>query len=496
MGAAVRLLDIRKTLLAGLALAVAGVAAPGPARAVRCSKPDDLCTGNPCVIRQAEVASPCDLDFGNRLLIVGGTLSVPNGGSLTLRARDIEVRRAIIGRHATPFSNRGGSIALIASDDITVTWRIDASARTAPGRIVLSAGGDVTLAAPLRAAANGPKPTASGGGIYITAGGRILATGRARLRAEGAANTPGGTIALAAGTGVRLDNRIGADGRDGGSVALSTRAGDIIANRKLSATGSLGTGGSVVAYAQDGVATIRGNVDAQGITAGGSIFVIGNRALRVEGHLRARANPIIGTGGTVLAAGGREVTLLDTIYADGARGGSIHVLSLNGNLRTVAPLLADGSNGAGGNIVANATGTLIVNSTFDADGTTAGGTIQASARRVTVANRGDLFARGAVGGMVTISGNEVTVEGGSRILVDGSRPSGRIQLDATAGDLTLNGSFRARGQGGQIQGSATHGIRASGQFQATGGGCVGLSAGTTLDIAGAAFDVPVTMSCP
>lgn len=497
MGAAVRTQGTRTLLLASVTLVTAlTIIAPGTARAVRCTKPDDLCTGNPCVIRQEEVSSPCDLDFGDRLLVIGGTLTVPNGGSLTLRARDIDVRRAIIGRHATPFAGRGGSIALIATNDITVGWRIDASGRISPGSIALTAGRNITVLAPLRAASNGPKPTAPGGGIFISAGGRIIASGRARMRAEGSADTPGGSIALSAGTGVRLDSRVGADGKDGGSVSVSTTGGDIITRKQISATGSLGTGGSVVAFAQDGFVTLFDDVDAQGVTGGGTVFVIGNRALTAHGFLRARANPIVGSGGTVVVVGGRALTLFDTIYADGARGGSIQVLSMDGDLRTVAPLLVDGVNGPGGSIVVGAAQVLTIDSAFDADGATRGGSIDANARQVTVANRGDLFARGAVGGSVTISGDDVTVENGSRILVDGDQPSGSIQLDATVGDLTLDGSFRARGRGGRIQGSAARGVHASGEFEAAGEGCIGLSAGTTLDIGGAAFDVPVTMTCP
>ena len=496
MGAAV-CHSTRSSCLASLALAVVAVGVlPGAAHAIRCTKPDDLCVGDPCVVRQVEVSSPCELDFGDRTLVIGGTLSVPNGGVLILRARDIEVRRAIIGRHATPFSGRGGSISLVASDDIIVRWRIDASARIAPGRIALTAGGDVTLAAPLRAAANGPQPTAPGGGIFITAGGRIVASGRARLRAEGAATTSGGSIALVAGSGMRLDNRIGADGRDGGSVSLSATAGDIVVQRQLSATGEIGTGGSVVAFAQQGFVTLFDDIDAQGVTGGGTVFAIGGTALTAHGFLRARANPIDGAGGYVVAAGGRSITLNDTIYADGARGGSIQVLSMLGDVRTIAPLLADGANDDGGSVVVNAAGALTVDSTIDADGVTNGGSIEAIGRTVTIANRGDLFARGQMGGAVTIRGTAVSVQAGSRILVDGDQPSGRIQLDATAGDLTLDGRFRARGQGGRILGTATRGVHASGEFEAAGDGCIGLTAGTTLDIAGAIFDVPVMMSCP
>ncbi len=483
-------------LLAGVLPVAVALLTPATARAIKCTKPDDLCVGNPCVIRQVEVASPCVLDFGERMLVIGGTLTVPNGGTLNLHARDIDVRRAVIGRHATPFSGKAATITLSATNNLNVRWRIDASGRTAPGQINLQAGGDVQLLAPLRAAANGPRPTATGGTISVTAGGRIYASGRARIRAEGAVSTAGGSIALSAARGVRLDNRIGADGRDGGSVAVSTTGGDIVTSRVLSATGQLGTGGSVVTFSQTGSVQLLDHIDAQGITGGGTIFVIAGKLLSANGHLRARANPGMGSGGTVVAVGGTLVKLGDTVSADGARGGIIQVSCTAGDLHTVAPLLADGSNGAGGTINANAANAMIADSRFDADGDTTGGDIDITGNMVTIANRGELYARGAIGGTVTVTGDGVVVEPGARILVDGDQPSGRIKLDATAGDLTLSGRFRARGRGGSIEGSATRGVFADGEFEADGDGCIGLMAGTTLDTSGGTFDVPVMTSCP
>ena len=43
---------------------------------VDCTNPDDLCTGDPCVIPAVEVVSPCVADFGARTVVVGGRLRV------------------------------------------------------------------------------------------------------------------------------------------------------------------------------------------------------------------------------------------------------------------------------------------------------------------------------------------------------------------------------------------------------------------------------------
>ena len=497
MGAAVHLRKYRLLSRAGMLLVALAVSlASSPAHAIKCTKPDDLCIGDPCVIRQIDVASPCTLDFGDRTLVIRGTLTVPNGGTLELKAREIDVRRAIVARHATPHAGVAGNVSLTAIDNITVGWRIDASGRVTPGRISLDAGGDVQLLAPLRAAANGVNPTATGGTISITAGGRIYASGRARIRADGAVRTAGGSISLSAGSGARLENRIGADGRDGGSLTVSTSTGDIFTSRQLTATGELGTGGSVVAFAQTGSVFLLDHVDAQGVTGGGTIFAIASKVLSAAGHLRARANPGMGSGGTVVASANAFVRLSDTVYADGARGGLIQVSCLEGDLQTMAPLLADGANGPGGSITVNALHAMTVDSQLDADGDDRGGDIAVNGMTVTIANRGELFARGDTGGTVTVTGDSVSVLVGARILVDGTEPSGRIQLDATAGDLTLSGRFRARGRAGSIEGTATRGVFADGEFEADGDGCIGLSAGTTLDTTGGMFDIPVMASCP
>lgn len=57
--------------------------------------------------------------------------------------------------------------------------------------------------------------------------------------------------------------------------------------------------------------------------------------------------------------------------------------------------------------------------------------------------------------------------------------------------------FSATGtSGGVIEGQATGNLTANGEYTAAGGGCIGLSAGGTLDTSAATFDVPLTASCP
>ncbi|HEY0300850.1 MAG TPA: hypothetical protein VGC36_05940 [Rhizomicrobium sp.] len=464
---------------------------------VKCTTPDSLCRGNPCVIGQIEVASPCVLDFGARKLVIGGALKVPNGGTLDLTADDIEVRRAIVGRHAKPFEGIGSKITLTAHDDILVGWRIDASARSVPGEISLIAGGDIVLQAPVRAAANGPNPNAAGGSITIDAGGQVVAIGRARIRAEGAASTAGGTVSISAVQSVNLLNRVGADGRTGGSIAIISQRGNVSTTLPLSARGRFGDGGSIALFAATGVLTVRDRVDAEGTGAGGSAFLVGNRSFTNVGQVRAGGGLMGGVGGQVVIASNGAVSVQDTLYADGSHGGSIQVLSTAGSVHTLAPLLADGKTGTGGTVQISSGTTTTVDQAVDADGGLRGGNIAVLGPTVTVTDHGSLSARGDTGGSIAVDGGSIAIEVGAKVLADGDLPGGTIHFDATAGDLTLSGDFRARGAtGGSIQGSAARALLANGAFAARGNGCIGLSAGTLLDIASGDFDVPVVTSCP
>ena len=83
------------TLLACV-LAVARVAAAP----VDCSDPNNLCTGDPCVIPSLEVVPSCTVDFRPRQLVIAGTLRVPADGSLSLTAATIVLQGRLL--HSDP----------------------------------------------------------------------------------------------------------------------------------------------------------------------------------------------------------------------------------------------------------------------------------------------------------------------------------------------------------------------------------------------------------
>jgi len=88
------------------------------------------------------------------------------------------------------------------------------------------------------------------------------------------------------------------------------------------------------------------------------------------------------------------------------------------------------------------------------------------------------------------------------------RPGGIIHVAASAGDLLLEGMLLAgtnassglNSEGGTIEGTASGDLTASGVFQCLGaaisGGCIGLSAGGTLDTNGGTFDKAIVSDCP
>jgi hypothetical protein len=483
--------------LVPFAVLVALLAARRADALVSCANPDTLCRGNPCVTGNVEVQSPCVVDFGDRRLVIGGALKVPNGGVLSLTAGSIDVRRPILGRHSKQSQGDGADITLTAARDVVVRWRIDASARKHAGAIHLQAGGNVQLLAPVRAGATGLNPRASGGTVTIEAGGTITGVHRARLRVHGDTATPGGSAVLKAGRGIHLAGRITATGSTGGSIDLTTTAGAVFLEEPMDASAEAGDGGSVSIVAADGAVTLLDRVDVEGDGHGGSIEIIGGQSVATNAELRAGSRVRASDGGAVVVSSNANVTVGDTVYADGKNGGRVTVVSQSETARVQAPLVLGGNRASGGTALLIGGKNIIVDSTVDADGFTLGGTITIAATDVNLTSHTALYARGDTGGTITVSGDMVRVVAGANVLVDGDQPGGTIVLQANAGDLILDGDFRARGRmGGRIEGTASGDVVASGNFIARGSGCIAFSAGSMLDVSGGAFDVPITSQCP
>ena len=84
-------------------LTVLLTAAPGRAQ-VDCSNPDNLCTGDPCVIGAIELPASCVVDFGTRTVIISRRLRLPPDGVLSFSAGAFTVSGSIVNQHTATSS--------------------------------------------------------------------------------------------------------------------------------------------------------------------------------------------------------------------------------------------------------------------------------------------------------------------------------------------------------------------------------------------------------
>jgi hypothetical protein len=437
---------------------------------VSCSDPDNLCTGDPCITGDIEVQSPCVLDFSPRTLIIGDTLVVPDGGTLSFTAGAIQANGPIIAR-----GQNGSSITLTASGAMNLNNSINATGRQSPGAITLTAGGDILLDAQLKAGG----PTASGGTVTVeSTGGSLTTTHAGRVMVRSRTTETAGSAILRGYTSVSLAGRIFADGGNAGTIEVSSGSGDVSIEKKMRARGKAGLGGQIAISAGTaaGTVTIQAKVEAPGI-GGGSIDITGSTVL-VNDKVRARGL-FGGAGGHIEVSATSVVQVADKIDVRGANGGMITIGGAAGATPTILvldDLTAKGKN-LGGNIDLTANGSLIVDRGVDVDahGNAMGGCIRATAASIATGPHSD-FDAGATNALPGLEGE--------------------IRFLATAGDMTLDDAFDVS-RSGIIDAFASGNLTAVGRFRAGPSGCVGLDAGGTVDASGADTD-PVVLSadCP
>jgi hypothetical protein len=480
----------RAAAVVAFALAMSG---SGALAQVLCSIPDDLCTGNPCITGDVEVASPCVLDFGTRILTIGGKLRVPNGGVLELRARSIFVNQPILGRHTELHEGDGASVTLIATDTVSVDRRIDVSASEMPGKIVLS-GTNVWIRGALRAKARGDGATASGGQISAVATSNLSTSGSGAIEVRGTVGSSGGEVTFAAGTGAVLRKAIDARGATGGNVFVNGGVGGIEVGHVIEVDGRKEHGGTISLTADLDI-RVQKKVGANGRMQGGSISIDSRRSVSQSSPVRARSST--GPGGVISMLAAQAVTLNKEVSATGSEGGTIQIESGAGNVDINGTLDVTGRRTGGGSLVVNSGNDLTDNGIIVADGETAGGDVDLTATdMVRLTKRARIFAEGDAGGFVDILGSSANVETGAGLEVDGVSVGGEVRLTATSGNLVLSGQFRARGStGGVIEGVATGDVKADGDFQSRTAGCTGLSAGGSVDVTDGVFDGPVETTC-
>ncbi len=459
---------------------------------VDCSDPDNLCTGDPCIISDdIDVLSPCVVDFSPRALVIDRIVRVPNGGTLQFTAGSIAVNHKILGRHITATEGNGANVSLIASGNITVGpgfGQIDVTALNNNGTISLTAGGNVDLQRKLQAKVRGAGATATGGTVTIDAAGTISTSRRARIDARGrtlGVPTPGGSVTLNGDGGVTIRARVTTAGSPGGTVTIDSVSGDVVLDEKGEVDGNgqgpvPSAGGTITVTASGAVsltetvlAIFQPTLHAKGGGGGpgGSVVVQGNTL--TDAVLRANAAGQGATGGSVQVDCASDVDIRRVDVGAKTGGGSVDVDA--GGSAVIDRIFADSQSGPGGTVSVKAAGDVTITE-IQGDGDTTGGCV-----------------------FVSSTGGNVLVE--KKVDLDGGTAGGEMSFSAAAGNLTIgdndNRDFIASGPaGGTIQGDASGNLTAAGTFDATVGGCIGLSAGGTLDTAQATFSPAPGASCP
>ena len=440
--------------------------------------PDDLCTGDPCVIPTLTVPDPCVVDFGPRTVVVAGRLKVPSGGTLLLSAGSIQVTGAVIGQ--------GGQfvdqtlVSLTASGSIMVAGPVRLP-RAGPGfsrgNLVIAPGGDLIITKPIQGRVVGDLTVDAGGDVRVQAPVRIYSS-----------------IAIAAGGAIETDKPL----RCGQDLTLSAAAGMRVGRALKARNVLLSAGGDVTIEQRAPVYQSR--------SVGGRIDVDAAGTLAVNGRLRAQRHLVVLHG-----AAGVAIDRTVDVRAAGVdhRAGTIEISSSTGPVSVHAPLLASGAGFApGGTIEVTAAGDL----TVDAPVSTlavgeAAGTITLTSTGGLVSVNENLRAAGTpafgggIGGVIRVEGESVQIASGVDVDAVGETAGGDIRLGAAAGGLDLGGRFLTTslsGPGGIIEGTAAGDLTASGVFRCAGvpDGCIGLGAGGTLDTTGATFDKTPVPDCP
>jgi hypothetical protein len=421
---------------------------------VDCDTTADFCTGDPCVTADSleVIASPCVLDFGAATLQIDKKIRVAvDGGTLSLTAANIIIDDKIDAKHVKAAEGTGSSVSLISPGNITINRKIDAAARNTPGSISIDAGGNVAINHQLRARAKGGNPPAGGGTVTIEVDGTVSSIKRGKIDVRGKKKgTVGGQVDITAELGATLKGRIEARGLDGGTVAVTIPNGNLTIEEEVRVQGEFGTGGTAILDASGDVViggkkgTVRARGGATG--AGGGTISISGATVSVR-TLNAKSGGLT-TGGTIGIVGG--TVSAERLIVNGGDGGTVNVTSTVGPVTISNRILVRGQKNVGGSASVDSASDATIEALLDARGKTAGGTAEYNAA-------------------------------GNMILGKNDRTKLRASSDVA---------------GGAIEATAGGNLTVRGKYEVEVGGCIGLSAGGTLDTTQATFDTTPVGSCP
>ena len=264
-------------------------------------------------------------------LVIGGAAQGPERRCAVAQARaSIDVRRADH-RPSREASTRGAArtitLTAIERHRRALAHRCvgahDARARSA--RSPAATSDSSRRCAPPR---DGSNPTATGGSISINAGGRDPdASGAPASAPTAPSRTAGGSVALNAGRGVLLrepHQRRRPRRRSASTVSSQRRRRRRVAADRLP-RGERGDRRQPSSPSPSGSVTVLDRVDAEGIAR--RRHHLRDRRRRPGHDRRSRCAPAPipqGTGGTIVVAATTDVSLAETIFADGAQRRLVH----------------------------------------------------------------------------------------------------------------------------------------------------------------------------
>jgi len=399
---------------------LAGSTALGKDPALACSDICDTLTATTCAVTTVhEIAAGADIDCtGARDISLSGSGELRvHDGQFAVRGKSITLGSGARIDADCPQGFVPVGYRLIVDEDLIMVAasqaKLEARCTKQGGRIVVDAGGDITIDA-LGADASGDAPGAPGGAVRLAAGGTVSIDADLQASAtQGAA--AGGVVHVAGGT-ITVDAELRA--RGSGTSTVELPGGEI----RLEAAGdvTVASGGGLNAGSAKGAGGIIG------INAGGIADV--RQPLKATG-----TSASVGVGGSVGILADEIKVSADITVTGGRMGGTIALQGLEGGVvvGTTAAAVLDATgntNQHGGTVsIASQGGDVVLGSSATVHAT--GGS-------------------GAEGGRVIVDGVNVTTSSGTKLYADGAAPAGGGEIEITArAAMDLDGTVQANNQG-------------------------------------------------
>ncbi|MBW4609651.1 MAG: filamentous hemagglutinin N-terminal domain-containing protein [Hassallia sp. WJT32-NPBG1] len=434
-----------------------------------------------------------------------------NGGTINLDAPKVMVSNGANLIAHTFGQGNAGSIAITASDDISINGNNTAlSSQVFPD--AMGNGGTITLNAPIVRISDNAAIIADsqgrGNGSTITLNAaKVTVSDGASMTANTFGQGSAGSIAIAASDDISIN---------GNNTALSSQVFPL----------AVGNGGTITLNApivriSDSAALI---ADSQG-RGNGSTITLNAAKVTVSDGANLAANTFgQGNAGSIaitatddISIDGRNTALGSQVFGDATgNGGTINLnapkVTVSGGADIVANTEAQGNAGsitidAANSLLIDGQGTGLGSQVFG-DATGNGGTINLNAARVTVSGGADIVAnteaQGNAGAITIDAANSLLIDGegtgvGTQVLADATGKGGTINLNAPTVTISDGGALiantEAQGNAGTITIDAANSLLIDGQGtglgtqvlgNATGkGGTINLNAPTVTVSGGA-----------